>query len=747
MVLNKGLLELEQGSASPGTINNIFRAAHTLKGSSRMLGLENIGAIAHKMEDIFKAVENKELEPEAHVVDLLFKGMDTITRLLDPDAGGEVETENVIKSLDQVFEKKPSPAAEKKKKPAKKARKKAVPEEEPVPPEEELEFSVEQKSPEPPLAAEPEDKPPPEKQEPETQAVQKAADTLRVDVARLDRMVDLSGELTINKGKIESKSHIAKQMLDNISSLLTDFDSLTSDGSRPRAKAQLQEIRNACYEFVQELSEDVVELDMNVGEIQNSALNLRMTPASSLFDEFPRLVRDLSRDLGKKARIIIQGEDTEVDKRLLEQLRGPLVHLIRNACDHGIESPEQRMKSNKTETGTITLKAYHHGATVVIEVIDDGAGMDAERIKNTALTRGIIDEKTASELNEQETYYLALMPGFSTSEIITDLSGRGVGLDVVKNNVEALRGDMNIESSPGQGTKIELRLPLTVSIIEVLLVMQGGELYAIPLPSVEGVVRTKVSELVVDRGRETLPVHGQLLSLIRLKDLLGLPPLPGYERDLRSSEDALNVVILKFRNQRLALEVDGAMREQEIMVKTTGAHIKKAPMVSGATILRKGEPTLILNVFDIFERAEKMEGKRISEIVSVWEKEQRPPRILVVDDSITTRTIEKSILERSGYEVVTAVDGEQGVIEIEKAEPMFDLFVIDIDMPGMNGFELTEKIRQGPGTGDLPVIILTSRASDDDKRRGINVGAQAYIVKGAFDQNVLLDTVRSLIGD
>lgn len=716
-VINRSLVDLEQGSVGPEIITDILRAAHTLKGSSRMLGLMEIGDIAHKMEDIFKAIEDGELSPDPQIVDRLLEGADAITKLLEPGQEGDVDCEAVVSRLSEAMEAPSKKKTTKKKKVAKEK----VKEQKPEGP-----AGVEAAS----IAAKP-----------------AAADTLRVEASRLDRLINIGGELLINKIKLENKIFSAKSILESLTRFVAEFDKIVDNGHRAEAKARLQEMRNSYHEFIQDLLEDVIELDVNVQEIQTGALQLRMIPAANLFDEFPRLVRDLARDVKKEIGIEIRGEDTELDKRLLEQLRGPLIHIVRNSCDHGIEMPKKREEKGKPKKGSLIVRAYHHGGSVVIEVEDDGAGMDLDRIRETALARGLIDERGVEEISDEEILYLTLRPGFSTSTIITDVSGRGVGLDVVKTNVEALRGDLNIVSTPGKGTKIELRLPLTVSIIEALLIEQGGEFYAIPLTAVEEVLRIKVGGLVQDRGQEKVPIRSKLLTLVRLGDLLGLPALSGHEHEFKSEEDMLHVIILKFRNQNLALEIDRPIREQEIVVKGLGTHLTYVPLISGATILRKGEPALILNVFDIFHEAEKMEGRSIKDIVSARDEKKRLPRILVVDDSITTRTIEKNILERANYEVTTAVSAEDALEKIEIAEPMFDLFVLDVDMAGLNGFELTERLRAEARTKNQPVIILTSRASDEDKRQGINVGAQAYIVKGAFDQNVLLNTVKSLIGD
>ena len=714
--IGRGLVDLEAGAAGAELIRNILRAAHTLKGSSRMLGLEEVGAIAHKMEDLIKAIEGRQVAAAAEVIDCLLAGADAIAKLLDPECAPP-DCEAVIARLERSLP-EAVPAAEASSAAPAPAAAVAAPGEEPP------------SAPEAPAA------------------VRSYADTLRVEAVRLDQLIDLAGELLINKIKLENKTYTARGILDGLTNLLGRFEALNGDERQQEEfKTRLQDLRNLYHEFVQEFTEDVVELDLNAQEMQGGTLQLRMTPASTLFDEFPRLVRDLGRDLNKEIGLEVKGEDTELDKRLLEQLHGPLIHVIRNACDHGIEAPEARLARGKPRRGVIGLQAYHQGGSVVIEVADDGGGMNPQRIREVAVARGLLDRRAAAEMPEDELYYLTLLPGFSTSAIITDVSGRGVGLDVVKTNVESLRGDLGLESKPGRGTRVTLRVPLTVSIIESLLVMQGGEIYALPLSAVEEVVRVKVGELVIDRGREAIPVRGRLLPLLRLSHLLALPALAGHERELKSDADMLYVVVLRFRNQRLALEVDKPVREQEILVKGLDERLAHAPLISGATILRKGEPALILNVFDLFAEAEGIEGRGIRETISERGGERRLPRVLVVDDSITTRTIEKNILERAGYEVATVVDAEQALAEVGDADPMYDLFVVDVDMPGMDGFDLTEKLRQQARTHDLPVIILTSRATDDDKRRGIAVGAQAYIVKGSFDQNALLETVRSLIGE
>ncbi len=737
--LDRGLLALEKNPGDVEVIHEILRSAHTLKGSARMLGLEEIGEIAHKMEDVLKAVEDGELPITAEMIDVVFEGHDAINNLVETMTQGKTPDLDLQKLLDKLvalFDENPDQADQE-------------PQAEPIapaadePPEEPQAQPETTQAPAPPPA--------PVTAEVKTEVKTAAAEpqtaqleTIRVEAERLDQMVDLAGELMINKIKLDGIGFGAKKILQGLDVLLANWDSYCN-GSGDKGRADLVRLHAGFQEFFQEYTEDLMELDVNTQEMQSQALSLRMLPASVVFDEFPRYVRDIARSLGKQIELKITGQQTELDKRLLEQIKGPLIHILRNACDHGTEPPQQRQALGKPPTAVIQVSAHHRGGNVVIEIKDDGAGMNIDRIKEVALSRGIVDEQSLDLMSEEEVIYLTLQPGFSTSEIITDLSGRGVGLDVVKTNIENLRGDMFIESTPGQGTKITLTLPLTVAIINCLLVLQGGDVYAIPLNFVEETVRVMVGDLLTERGREVITVRGTVVPIIRIRDLLGMDPLPGHQQELSSGKDYLNLVVLRFRNQRLAIEVERFIRDQEIIVKSLGNHLKSVHMVAGATILRKGEPALILNVFDIFAAAESWRGTGIKAEFDAQAIHDRVQHILVVDDSITTRTIEKNILERSGYKIDLAVNGEEALKKA--AQKDYDLFVVDVEMPGITGFELTEKLRQDERTQDTPVIICTSLSSDEHKRRGIEVGAQAYIVKGAFDQNVLIQTVRSLIGE
>jgi two-component system, chemotaxis family, sensor kinase CheA len=745
--LNEGLLLLEKDPGNAEVIHSILRSAHTLKGSSRMLGLTEIGEIAHKMEDLLKAVEESQLGLTAELTDLLLQGTDAITALVDEQAAGRTGagSQDLVARLAQALSgpaaapappveaavpaPETAPAKKSKKAPSKSKTETAPEPEPPLPPPPKVETAPE--APRPPAPPTPASEKPAEPRRVEME-------TVRVEAQRLDVLVDLAGELLINKIKLEGKGHQAKTMFEELEGLLNRWHDFFENGQRAEGRARLQELRSRLQEFYREISEDIIELDVNTQEMQTQALGLRMLPVSALFDEFPRLVRDLARSLGKEIELTISGQETELDKRMLEQLKGPLIHILRNACDHGIEAPEAREQRGKPRAGKIGLHAYPRGSNVVIEVTDDGAGMNPDRIREVALQRGLIDAKAAAEMKDEELCYLTLQPGFTTSAIITDLSGRGVGLDVVKTNIENLRGDLHLSSERGVGARITLTLPLTVAIINSLLVMAGDEMYALPLNFVEETARVRTGNLLTERGREVINLRGQVTPLVSLSELLGLA---GSGRQGRLRDSFLHLVVLKFRGQHLALEVDKFIRDQEIIVKSLGAHLKSVRFISGATILRRGEPALILNVFDLFGAAESW---RQAPVVREAEAERRL-RVLVVDDSITTRIVEKNILERAGYQVHLAVSGEEAWDKAQVAD--YDLFVVDIEMPGMDGFELTGRLKAHERTKGRPVVFVTSRASDEDKRRAVAAGVQAYIVKGSFDQTVLLETVRTMIGE
>jgi two-component system chemotaxis sensor kinase CheA len=435
--------------------------------------------------------------------------------------------------------------------------------------------------------------------------------------------------------------------------------------------------------------------------------------------------------------LVISGADTKLDRQLLQEVNPALMHLVRNCCDHGIESPDQRVASNKPAQGRIELSAYQKGANVLIEVRDDGRGLDPQRIREQAVGKNIVAPDVAANMSDRQALELIFRHGFSTSSIITDISGRGVGMNVVWNTLQQLKGDVTIDSVPGEWTRFTLALPLTLSTTVALLVHVGGQIVAIPASFVLSTLRIERAALEVEGGMTILRALDQVFPVLDLGRFLGF----GMPSSADAASEKATIVVVELRGELLGLLVEDVLRFQEVVVKSLGQWLQRVRLVGGATILRKGDPALILNVFDVFHEA-RSRGATAQPDAGAAPSRQRS--VLVVDDSITTRTIERSILEANGYRVDTASSGEEALQRT--AAKQYDLVVSDVEMPGISGFELCATLRKTADYRETPVIIVTSLSRPEDKQKGVDAGASAYIVKGTFKQEVLLETVRSLIG-
>lgn len=661
--LQKGLLVLEKESGNTALVHELLRNAHTLKGSARMVGLEGISAVAHRMEDMLQAIEEGRKSVDGDVIDLLLQGTDAISRMTAALARGEespVDVERFIAAFDQgestLDAVKGVPAHE----------------------------------------------------------AEVLGDTVRARVKTLDSLVNIIGELIINKKRFEDKTERLKQIAKD---------------------AGVTGLR----EFQANLEQDVLYLDYLVQELHIQAMSLRMLPLKTITEGLQRMIRDLAKAQGKEIRLEIVGDTIEVDRVLLESLKPMLIHMITNAVDHGIESPEEREALGKPAKATIRIIARHEGNSVRIVIRDDGRGMDPERIKLAALRKGIIDTDEAEAMRNDEALYLTLRPGFSTSEIVTELSGRGVGMNVVKKNIEKVKGNLILKSDVGYFTELTLNLPLTLSVIEALLISSGGESFAVPLTYVQESIKIRSEDITTVGGKEVVTVRGATVPLLSLATLLGLP-----ERKSLLDSGKITAIVLKQRDHTLACTIDGIVGSSEIVVKELGDQLRNVRFVFGATILGDGNPSLILDVPEMFASAEGETGTGIRRAFEERKAERIKGNILVVDDSITTRTMERSILISHGYKVKTAVSGEDALEQVTNAS--FDLVISDIEMPGINGFELTRRLRANEEYRGVPVIIVSSLSRDEDKRKALEAGAQAYIVKESFEQGTLLDTVETLIG-
>jgi len=465
-----------------------------------------------------------------------------------------------------------------------------------------------------------------------------------------------------------------------------------------------------------------------------------MLPVSSALEMFPKFVRDLSRDRGKEAELLVQGGEIEIDRRILDEMRDPLIHLVRNCVDHGIETRAERARRDKPPQGTIALAiARRNGSRVEIQVSDDGAGIDTGKLREAARKLGLLSFEDAGRGGEQDLLPLVFQSGVSTSPIITDLSGRGLGLAIVREKVERLGGSISVETRPGRGTAFRVVLPLTLATFRGLHVKAGGERFVLPTAYVEQAARLKKEEIKTVENRETIRWNGQAVALARLADALELPRGKGVE----PSGDTVQIVVLGSADRRIAFQVDEVLEEREVLVKTLGRQLSRVRNIAGATVLGTGKVVPILDVPDLLRSAAKAAAAPAAAAAEGGEVAAESKSILVAEDSITARTLLKNILESAGYNVATAVDGIDGFTQLKTER--FDLVVSDVDMPRMNGFDLTAKIRADKALAELPVVLVTALESREDRERGIDVGANGYIVKSSFDQSNLLEVIGRLI--
>jgi two-component system chemotaxis sensor kinase CheA len=735
--INAHLLALEKGpepDEARELLAEIFREAHSLKGAARAVDLEAVGGLAHSLESLFGRMQAGELAASPELFDLAYQAMDGLTVLVAAGAEGAglVDTAGLSARLDAAGS--PPPPHNRRAGDAGRAQ-------EPAPgmkdePETEQPangaWAAEAAVPETAVAtldaaetaltapgaaarslAQPAARP------------RLADETIRVSTAKLDALMAEVGELQIARLATEQRLAELRDLSENVEQLERN------DAGWRAARTQLNDVRRR-FEI------DARRLAQLTALLQDDVRRTRLLPISTVFDAFPRMVRDVARDLGKEAELIVIGGDTEVDRSVLEQIKDPLIHLLRNSLDHGLEPPAVRRAAGKPAQGTITLSAAQHGSSVRIEVADDGAGIPVARVKASAVRQGVLTPEAAEALGEREALWLIFRSGLSTSPIVSDLSGRGVGLDVVRENIERLTGSLEVESEAGSGTRFILSLPLTVATTLCLLAQAGGQTFGLPITSVVRIVRLAPGDIGHGEGAEAIQLDGRPVALFRLAEILELSAAP----PAAAMGARMPAVVLGSGTRRAAFLVDGLSSAQEVLVKSLPAPWLRVRHVAGATIMGNGEVVMILNAGDLLRSASRGPARGAPMLAAPAEA-ARAPAILVADDSITTRTLEKSILETAGYSVRVAADGLEAWALLQTET--FDLLVSDVKMPRLDGFGLTEKVRADERLKTLPVILVTSLDSREDREHGVWAGADAYIVKTSFDQDVLLATIRKLI--
>ncbi len=585
-------------------------------------------------------------------------------------------------------------------------------------------------------------------------------DTIRVATSKIDSLMTQAGELLVAGLKIDQRLHEIEQIGNAIgewnrewlearaanSSLLRDAE---RESLRPLVKLldqsqeRLRTLSIQLGELQRGFSGDALHLSRITNDLGEGVMKVRMLPVSTVFDAFPRLVRDLARESNKEIELQMEGTETELDRKMLEEMKDPLLHLLRNAVDHGIEKPDERERAGKPRAGTITIKAFQKGNNIVIQVADDGGGINRSKVKQSALKNGLISADELNTLSDDEAVRLIFAPGLSTSAMITDLSGRGVGMDVVRRNVEALQGQVDVESTLGRGTTMSLTLPLTLATTQQLLVQIGNQTYGIPISAVERIQRVQPKDIGAVQGRQAILVDDEPVSLVRLAQVLERPAT-----ELQTNaDDKVPTVILGSAKRRIAFLVDAVVGQQETVVKSLGKQLARVRNVAGATILGTGQIIMTLNPSDLMKSARSIEGRgaaAVSPRAAASVKKAKQTTVMVVDDSLSTRTLEKNILETAGYQVVVAPDGMEA-LNLLNSNGGCDLIVSDVIMPRMTGFDLTAAVKRDPKLKKIPVVLVTSLDSRADKERGIEVGADAYLVKSNFDQSNLLQTIGQLI--
>ncbi len=764
--LDQDLVELEHNPEDLDLLNRIFRVAHTIKGSSSFLNLNILTHLTHNMEDVLNRARKGEIKITPDIMDVVLRSIDLMKTLLvtirdtgsDTNNGKENEIEEAVKQLQAITSQnlegakeasgtKEAPQEEVKEE--NKENKARAPKTEnptsdnPLADEPDLDYAnmsaeaveaeierllnkrqeadkerrAQKKQEEQakqevtPTQETPKTEAPktetPKAPKAETKAKAKAdteenkapsigvEQTVRVDVRRLDHLMNLIGELVLGKNRlIRIYSDVEERY----------------DGEK----------------FLEELNQVVSSISAVTTDLQLAVMKTRMQPVGKVFNKFPRMVRDLSRELGKSIELIIEGEETELDKSIVEEIGDPLIHIIRNSCDHGIEPLEERRRLNKPETGKVQLSAYNEGNHIVIKISDDGKGLDPVMLKEKAIEKGVISERDAEGMSDREAFNLIFKPGFSTAKVVSNVSGRGVGMDVVKTNIEKLNGIIEIDSEVGVGTTQKLKIPLTLAIIQALLVGVQEEYYAIPLSSVLETVRISQDEIYTVDGKSVLRLRDEVLSLVCLSDIFKVDAI------LESNSDVY-VVIIGLADQKIGVIVDYLIGQEEVVIKSLGYYLKNTRGIAGATVRGDGKITLIVDVGAMMDMAKSIKVN-ITNLMNESEntKSKNSPSdyiVLAIDDSSTDRAIIRKCLKPLGITLLEASNGLEGLEMLKNGDKTPDAILVDIEMPKMDGYTFASEVRKYNKFKNLPLIAVTSRVTKTDRMRGVESGMTEYITK------------------
>ncbi len=718
-----GLLEIERGGERVDyapIVDRLFRNAHSLKGSSRTVNLFQIEEVCQEIEGVFHDIKKDRLRFSQRLIDSLMKACSMVEAMIE-DPNRPYPYRELIKGLQRLRETTIS---------------KAEPTKERIVTPTKVDLTDTHGD----LA------------ERDAKTVNKPSGhtkTLRIEADRLEALLNQMEELIPVKGSIRNNLLVIEEIARKTSLIIKDFKRLMAAGYYVQASDQIEaldglmrspfndllDLSNCLHGHRKRCIRDLHAVNQRTEDILFALKNVVLMPLSTLFEAFPRMVRDIAKAEGKAVELSIEGGQIEVDRRILEELKDPLVHIIRNAIDHGIEPPEEREKAGKSPTALIKIQAVvERGNEIVLRITDDGRGIDIAKLKDTLRKKGI---PIKEGLSDDEVLDYIFRPEVSTAEIVTTLSGRGLGLSIAREKTEDLGGQITVKTEPSKGTVFQIRLPINVSTSMVVLIKDfSGSIYGIPTRNLTATLRVRTSDFTLIDGKETITFGGKAVSVISINDALDRP----YARD--DTATWITLIVISSEDKVVAFTVKEVLHEEEVFVKGLGRQLKRVRNIAGAATISSGETIPILNPSDLIRSALR-KGAGSSYMAQEIFESKKKRSILIAEDSITARTLFKGILEGAGYEVVTAVDGLEAWGMLQSRE--FDLLVSDVQMPRLDGFELTRKIRGDKGLFRLPVVLITGLETREDKERGIEVGANAYIVKSSFDQSNLLEVVKRLI--
>lgn len=731
-VLSAGLLALERNPTQADQLEACMRAAHSLKGAARIVGVDAGVSVAHVMEDCLVSAQESRLYLQPEHIDTLLQGTDLLMRIATPGNDvGPADIEAYVALMERLLDPShPSPSVAPP----------TVPEPAPEPVLEEL--------PPEPEPASPVTSDPPRQGKRMTEGGERV---LRVTAERLNSLLDLSSKSLVETQRIKpylvSLQRLKRIQSQSVRALYTLDGQLKTQHLSLEAQEALADTRRLLGEAQALLAEKTAELDefgWQAGQraqvLYDTALACRMRPFADVLAGQVRMVRDLGRSLGKQVRLEIEGEKTQVDRDVLEKLEAPLTHLLRNAVDHGIEMPEQRVLAGKPAEGLIRLRASHQAGLLVLELSDDGNGVDLERLRGTIVERKLSPLETALRLSEEELLTFLFLPGFSLRDKVTEVSGRGVGLDAVQHMVRQLRGAVVLEQAAGQGSRFHLEVPLTLSVVRSLVVEVGEEAYAFPLAHIERMCDLAPEDIVQLEGRQHFWHEGRHVGLVAASQLLQRPAG-------QSPSETLKVVVIRERDAVYGIAVERFIGERTLVVLPLDDRLGKVQDISAGALLDDGSVVLIVDVEDMLRSVDKLLNTgRLERIARRSQQTAEAPRkrVLVVDDSLTVRELQRKLLLNRGYEVAVAVDGMDGWNALRSED--FDLLITDIDMPRMDGIELVTLLRRDSRLQSLPVMVVSYKDREEDRRRGLDAGADYYLAKASFHDDALLDAVMELIG-